>query len=408
MRAKNLVDVLNIFTPNKSLATKEELEAYFVKRPYDPLQEMERYLQNTEERTKILFTGHRGSGKSTELNRLSVNLDARFFIVKFSITKSLNLADLNYIDILLVCMLGLLHKAIDEKVKVNEGILEYVFNWLHHDITEEKVITYSEDMGLSGSLNLFVSKMEGKLRQESITRTTLRTKITPRLSELIDKINLMIPEIEENTGKEVLIIIEDIDKVDLEVARHLFSQHGISLCSIDSKMIYTFPIALRYSDDFAQTARTFNSHFILSNITLLDRQGQELSQAYEVLRDVILRRAEEDLLTESAIKKAIQLSGGLMVDLIKLIQNASCKADLSQRKFIDACDILKSANEIRNDYSIMLKPEQYALLKRINKSKKKKPVNEPALQMCLYNLSLLEYRNDEVWVDVHPIVKPLL
>ncbi len=35
-------------------------------------------------------------------------------------------------------------------------------------------------------------------------------------------------------------------------------------------------------------------------------------------------------------------------------------------------------------------------------------VNNEVVQTLLHNLALLEYRNNDVWVDVHPIVKPIL
>lgn len=408
MRANNLVDVFNLFIPKKPLVSREELEAFFVERPHGPLHKLELDLRMGKEREKVLFTGHRGSGKSTELNRLAMNLDDQFFIVKFSITESLNFADLNYIDILLVSILKLLQKAIKEKIKINEGILEYVFNWLHYEITEEIITIPSEEISLSGKIDFFVVKMEGKLKQESFTREILRKKITPKLSELIDKINLTIPEIEEKTKKPVLIIVEDIDKVDLEKAQHLFFQHGESLLSINSMMIYTFPVALRHSDDFAQVAKTFHSFFVLPNVTILDKQDRKVPQAYTALTDVILKRAEERLFTKDAIERAIQLSGGLMIDLIHLIKDAASNALLDKKEIIDAIHITKSANEMRNDYRVMLRPEQYDLLNRINEDTEKKPANDEVVRSCLHNLSLLEYRNDEVWVAVHPIVKSLL
>ncbi len=408
MRATNLVEVLNLFTCNKPLASKEELNTFFVERPQTPLHEMESYLRNTKERVKILFTGHKGSGKSTELNQLALHLDDQFFIVKFSITESLNFYDLNYIDILLVSMLKLLEKAIKEKVKINEGILEHLFNWLHHDITEEKVITSSDDIGLSGNISLFVIKMQGKLQQEAATRVTLRAKIEPRIAEFIDEINLTIPEIEEKTGKSVLIIVEDMDKVELDKASNLFFNHGRSLLSINSSIIYTFPVALRHSNDFPLIRNTFHNIFGLSNIKIFDRQGKEKIDAHKALKEAIIKRAEEHLFTEDAIKEAIQLSGGLMQELIRLIQDAALEAIVNKKEQIDVVGIHKAAAKSRRSYQRLLNPDQYNVLRRINEDEEKKAINEEVFRACLHNLSLLEYQNDEVWVDVHPIVKPLL
>ncbi|MFQ5456264.1 MAG: hypothetical protein ACE5EA_08695 [Nitrospirota bacterium] len=409
MRATNLTDVLNIFDPRRSLTTREELDAYFVERQMGILATMETYLKNMTSRSKLLFTGHRGSGKSTELNRLVLNIEDQFFIIKFSITESLDPFDLNYIDIVLTCALKLLERAVKEEVEINRGILTDVFDWLQNEITEERVIESSMKGGLMNRLNLFLLKIEGKLGKEVITRVTMRRKIGPRFSELVDKINLIIREIEEKTSKEVLIIIEDLDKTDLDRADKLFFQHGRSISSIHSKIIYTFPIALRYSGNFAQISRTFDDNFILPNITIFDKRGNNNPRGEEILREAILKRMEEHLIEEETIREVIRLSGGVILELIILIQKSANYALTYKKTVIDQDIIKRVVREIQNDYRIMLREEQYEILKMVNgDEEKKRIVNDRIGQELLHNLSLLEYRNDEVWVDVHPIVRHLL
>jgi len=406
MRASNLTEVINLFDPKKSLAGKEKLAIYFVERPHGPLNMMGKYLQQSgTEPVKILFTGHRGSGKSTELNQLVLNLHDQFFIVKFSIIDTLDCFDLNYIDIVLISALKLIERAIEDKVKIDKGILKNIFEWLYYDITEERIIELSEEAGLSANVNALVLKLEGKMSKESFTRKIMREKITPRFSELVDKINLAITEIKEKTSREILIIIEDIDKSNLDIAKDLFFLHGESLLSINSKIIYTFPVSLRYSNDFPQVVKTFNKHFVLPNVTVFDRQGIKDTTGNEMLKSVILKRMDESLITEEAIEEAIRLSGGLMVELITIIRDASL---FTQASIIDAASVHMAANEIRNDYRVMLREDQYQMLAKINVDKDKKVINHEIVQQLLHNLSLLEYRNDDSWADVHPIVKPLL
>jgi len=95
----------------------------------------------------------------------------------------------------------------------------------------------------------------------------------------------------------------------------------------------------------------------------------------------------------------------LMVELITIIRDASL---FTQASIIDAASVHMAANEIRNDYRVMLREDQYQMLAKINVDKDKKVINHEIVQQLLHNLSLLEYRNDDSWADVHPIVKPLL
>ena len=94
-----LPEIMNLFDPRYPLAM-DQLDSYYVARPHAPLEPMKTYLKVTNQPAKVLFCGHRGSGKSTELMRLAKDLENEFFVVRFS-ARSLNLADLNYVDILL-------------------------------------------------------------------------------------------------------------------------------------------------------------------------------------------------------------------------------------------------------------------------------------------------------------------
>lgn len=408
MKANDLTGALNLFNPKRPLLTQEELDNYFVERPRGSLSEMETYLRGVEEEVKILFTGHRGSGKSTELSKLATLLKDQFFIVNFSIAQSLNLYDLNYVDVILAMALKLLQQAHRHKVKINKLLLEDVFDWFTNEVTKEMVIEIPKQASLSANINLLAVKIEGKFGGETLSRTIMRERVEPRLSELMEKINLTISEIERMTGKSVLIIVEDIDKTDLDNARHLFFEHGISLSKIKSRVIYTFPIALRYSNDFPQIARNFNMHFVLPNVKILDKQARRDEIGYQTLKDVILKRIEENLISKEALNEVIQLSGGLMVELVRLIHGAANYALSEKKTAIDIEDIRRMANEIRNDYRALLREEHYKILNQVKNDKEKRIVNEEIVQELLHNLSLLEYRNDEIWGDVHPIVRPLL
>ncbi|MEW5768041.1 MAG: hypothetical protein AB1797_10550 [bacterium] len=82
---------------------------------------------------------------------------------------------------------------------------------------------------------------------------------------------------------------------------------------------------------------------------------------------------------------------------------------MSEKKpVIDVDSVQRMANEICNDYRALLRKEHYEILKRIKEDKDKRIINEEIVQELLHNLSLLEYRNDETWGNLHPIIRPLV
>ncbi|MBI5054274.1 MAG: hypothetical protein HZB52_13560, partial [Chloroflexi bacterium] len=87
-KAKNLTDVVRVFNPVQPLSGTE-LTEYYVDRQSEALAQMETRLRvaRKDEPIKLLFTGQRGCGKSTELAKLAHNLRRHFFIVPFSVQR---------------------------------------------------------------------------------------------------------------------------------------------------------------------------------------------------------------------------------------------------------------------------------------------------------------------------------
>jgi MoxR-like ATPase len=133
----SLEDVLNLFDPGQPLENGQ-LDTYYVKRPHAPLEPLKRYLEARREPVKVLFSGHRGSGKSTELRRLARDLAGRFFVVTAS-ARSLNPADLQYVDVVFACAAALLREATAEgkPVAVPDGLLNDVEQFLRGEIITE-------------------------------------------------------------------------------------------------------------------------------------------------------------------------------------------------------------------------------------------------------------------------------
>ena len=100
MKANKLKDVYKNFDPVVPLSSNSE---FYVERKDSPLDEIKEYLlRENQSELKILFSGHRGSGKSTELNQLMADDDIqiRYFITHYSVREVLDLASLDYVDLL--------------------------------------------------------------------------------------------------------------------------------------------------------------------------------------------------------------------------------------------------------------------------------------------------------------------
>ncbi|MEA3467210.1 MAG: hypothetical protein U9R57_03175 [Thermodesulfobacteriota bacterium] len=87
---------------------------------------------------KVLFTGHRGSGKTTELFRLQKELEANsFFTIYMDVETLLDLGSLNYLDVLVAIaqeIQGTLHK---KEMPLPDELLNNISNWFAKRIIED-------------------------------------------------------------------------------------------------------------------------------------------------------------------------------------------------------------------------------------------------------------------------------
>ena len=79
LQAKTLRDAIVNLNEQTSLIFEKRKDipvsassAFYVNRPDNPMEELKTYLLTSPGYDKILFSGHMGSGKSTELNRYSL------------------------------------------------------------------------------------------------------------------------------------------------------------------------------------------------------------------------------------------------------------------------------------------------------------------------------------------------
>lgn len=411
MPAVTLEQALNTFHP-APLRSESELNLYYVERPNSPLRRMAVQLR-ARRRLKILFTGHRITGKTTALNRLAEDLRDAFFVVHFSVLETLNAYDVHYADLMLALATRLLGQATDEKLfpkgikpLVREDLLEDVLLWLEKRIEGLQFVPSPVEAGLAAQINFLAVQLEAKLSTETVTRQALRERIAMHLSELLDRMNYVIGEVERRGERQVLFIVEDIDKLDLANARDLFLEHARSLTAPRASIIYTFPVALRWSRDIPHIAANFDRDFILPNVNLTDRENNPDPHGHQTLVDIFYRRLDQGLIEPAALEMLVEASGGLIGTLVRLGGLAAEHALVDGKEAIDAESAEQAIAEVRGTFKALLRREDYDVLRR--QLAGEELVNEEAVREVLYTGCLLEYHNREPWFAVHPIVRPLL
>jgi hypothetical protein len=267
----------------------------------------------------------------------------------------------------------------------------------------------------------FFAKFTASAKASSSIKETLKKNLEPKLSELILNCNLLLTEIKGQLHKidkkGLIIIIEDMDKIDLARGEDIFYIHSAQLTQLNCHIIFTFPIALKYYIRFTSIKNNYTETFDLPMIKVKNMDGSVFKEGYELMREIIRHRMDIELFENmDIVDKIIGYSGGCLFDMFRMIKDAADNALDFDRHQITAEDFKAAYLLLKADYESTIAENKaedisveryYEVLVQCSKDKKKKPNETKELLDLRNNLTILGY-NGEHWTDVHPVVMDIL
>ncbi len=369
---------------------------------------------------KMLVIGHRGCGKSTILNKVAEELRNDFHIVSFSAADTLNMNDVETIDILISIYLQILNSMNDSKINVPFARFDNIMKSVKSKLKLTEV-----DVNPTGVKLLEILKFKIKVETES--RATLREEFINQIeildNSILDCIKSIYKHYEDKAkkdadkdknikpenikGKDVLIIIDDLDKLDTEFAKKVFFKNSELLTMPRAKIIYTFPLETYYCEAFNTFKDRYEDQFISLVVVEQEKNGDT---GIKQLEKLVLQRISQQYITEDALKEMILSSGGLLRDLIKFMQDACKEAIVNDSTIIDKDIAEQVINETANHYKRLFDfPNYREDVKKIASESQRDEVENKDLIYLLKYLFVLEYRfEDDLWYDVHPCLKKVL
>ncbi len=398
-----------------------------------PRRRMARILGDTTNvHERILFTGYKGCGKSTELNHLQQDISTDFLVINFSVMEELDPVHLNYIELFIVIMEKLFSKAEEHELAISEEYLKNIQYWLSskeiQEIKEKYNIGAEAEAGAEGSMGIpflqkFFFKFKMTAKSSRSLKETIKTNIEPKLSELISLCNLLITEIKLAlpyiNRKDLVVIIEDLDKIPIERAKDLFFNYAAQITQLRTNTVFTFPISLYNSIRFNTIKAYFTNPYELPMIKVANKDETDNPEGMDALRSIVAARMDMGLFEQPTILTTmIRDCGGCIRDLFRLIQEAAENALDYIREKITEADRLRAWQTLKKEYEGNIADNMvgntkypvagyFDLLVKLAKSKNKKPENTEELLHLRDNLCVLGYNGDG-WCDVHPIVKAIL
>lgn len=370
---------------------------------------------------KILFGGHLGCGKTTELYRVERRLSDDYLVVPFSVKLELDPNKLEYVDLLFAILAKVVEAAKNEKIRIDDSVVSNIIHYWKDQTSVKYVneIAYNADADVEVKLNwlnTLLAKLKASLKLGGTIREETKEIVESNLMFLISSINEIVDEINKKLSKKnkkILVIVEDLEKLRLDKCKNLFIENRDALVAINLDIIYTFPISLYYSEYFNEISSDFFSSIILSMIKVKERDGNDCAKGISCLKEIVKKRCVDGLIDDDALDFFIKKSGGSIRDLFSMIIRSavSIRSNANRQNYTSIT--IEVANEqyqtIVNEKQRSLKKERIPFLKELYHDPDRRPIDNENndLISLLQSMNVIEY-NGVRWCALHPATEDYL
>ncbi len=385
--------------------------------------------------TCVLFTGHIGCGKSTELLRLKTELKQEgFHVVYFDSSEDLEMTDVDISDVLL----AIAHRVSQSLDKLLLGepsrlkeLLQGAAKVLNSEVTGGEIeIPGLGKWGINSekekfSLSLGIGRITTKVKDDATLREKLNQYLGPQKTQLLDAINAELLEpaiaaLKQQRKKGLVVIVDNLEKLDSRQKpfgrpqqEYLFVDQGEYLTKLNCHLVYTMPLALKFSNDYGNLTQRFEEPRVLPMVPVQLQDGSECDAGMELLRQMILARAFPDLdeqerlnnITEifdspKTLDRLCRVSGGHVRDLLRLL-NTWIMEEMELP--LSGATLEAVVRGRRNEMKMPISDDGWELLRQVRQ--RKKVSGDQGYQMLIRSRLVFEYRDSgESWFDINPIL----
>jgi len=418
----------------------ELLERYYVDlsdtRKTNAIGEISLVLEDQEasEFSTILFTGHRGCGKSTELRQIQSQWGDEYKVIYVDAMVETDINDTEYTDIYLIVIKWVEFELRRNGLRFDAGLLANFEQWFK-EITNETVETVDKSIAIEAEVTLstknplegivaiappflakLLVKLLGQVKASNQGKKTVRQTLLKDVSRLKTDINLLL-----NDGlkkwqrkfpkcKGFLIIFDNLDRCPVNVANHLFFDYAAQLKDLHCTIVYTVPISVVYS------AKNINNAFAKYNIIPMiniydydplspsDQEPAYSDKGLNAVVSLIEKRIDVDAIFESrqGLIELAKYSGGHVRQMMQMVRGAIQNARTSRASKVNDEHINYAINQEQFNFERVIPDEHYPVLVKVYLGKNA-PRDEIG-QAMLSNISVLEYNGLNRWNYLNPVI----
>lgn len=389
----------------------------------DPVEKLAKIIQWASNDSAQLFSGFRGTGKSTELMRLERVLQARGYqVVRCDMQDYLNLTTPMDITDFLLALAGAVGEALENgplkgHTLVKEGYWTRFAAWM----TRTNITIGEVGATIGGPLAgaSAGSSIKAGLKEDPTFKQRLQERLAGHLGALVKDVREFVQACaaavaRAHPGQPLVMLIDSVEHIrgtynnaDQVAAAlvTLFYGHGDKLRFDGVHLVYTVPPWLKIKEP--GVAAGFDAAIQLPCVSVTGRQREPLVPGRTALADALSRRGPWGALVHPADgDRIIAMSGGHLRDLLRLAREVlvlqSGRASPAEPALVDA-----AIQGIRGQY-IPFHHEDARWLARIATTHSTELPDQARLTdlaRLFDSLLVMTYDDGEEWWDVHPLVR---
>ncbi len=388
-----------------------------------------------------LFTGHVGCGKSTELLYLKKELEEEgFHVVYFESDEDLDMGDVDISDILLAIARRVSQSLEASKGDRESGVFQDLLQGAKRLLMGEIKISAKGnipgvgdleiDLGDEEDLKVSFSTALGKItaasKKNRDLHERLRAYLEPKTDGILTVLNqgLFTPtaqKLKQLDKEGLVVIVDNLDRLlKIEKAsgrfqpQYIFADRGTDLTRLQCHLIYTMPLALRYSDDYGLIKERFKGFpAVLPMVPVKSRDGQVHKEGMKLLREMVLERVpnsegkkESEIIqqvfgSQETLDYLCSMSGGHVRNLLIVLNSWIRKAKSLplDRDKLEAV-IVEQRTEMRGGIT----RDEWELIHRVQQEKQL--AGDDDYDKLIHNRFVFEYRDRKgSWYDINPVLE---
>ncbi len=395
--------------------------------PGDPIKNLFQKIDWSDAASVNLLTGQRGSGKSTELRRLKKMLEGNGCIVFLCDMRDyMNLNTSVDISDFFVSVMGALSDEFSARFgydPAHESYWDRLRNFLKTEVSIDQI-------KLETAPGVFKADIKASLKDDPSFRRLLQEKSkghVARLTEEAHKFAASVVEAirgrENDEDKKVVLLVDSVEQIQgvgadaenvYKSVENLFSGHSDKLHLPLLHVVYTIPPYL--TPITPGLGRRLGGGTVCNLPSVhIRRRDPDTNQCVddpaglEIMRDIIGKRFEkwDDFFSEAQINDIAAKTGGDLRDFFRMVKECLIKATIDDQLRVTEKIVRDAENQMRRDM-LPIAREDMKWLRGIACSKRPnlEAIRElPRLARFFDTHLVLNYRNDDDWYDVHPLIQ---